>query len=82
MPFQVVAHPQTGCTEDGHPHTVLQLRAGDETHVISGMMDTGLSLREKVSVMRHINLHLAHLQDGGESGWEAAQEDTRLLAQP
>lgn len=75
---QVSAHSVDSETE---LTDTLRLRAGDETHPIMN----ALTLREKAGIMRHINLHLAKRDDGGESGFgteaTGGHEGARLLSQ-
>lgn len=48
--------------------TKLLLRTASRTHTVSALPWHGLSLRDKVGVMRHVNLFLAANADGGEAG--------------
>ena len=47
--------------------TQLQLRSRRRTIVLNRSPFEGLTLREKVSVMREVNLYLAQVKSGGEA---------------
>ena len=59
--------------------TRLQLRTTSCTHTISAVPCRGLSLREKVSVMRHVAVFMAAHSDGGERGIVGASVNAPLL---